>query len=203
MSKAFDKVWHQGLIFKLRSVGVSDSLLCIIESFLSNRSQRVLLNGQPSDWLLIKAGGPQGSILGPLFFLIYINDLSDSLLSTVKLFADDTLFSVVNDSNISANKLNKNLQKTSEWAYRWKMPFNPDFHKQAQEVVFSRKLTKSWWWWIIFVVWLTDKRCLALFPVGTIVRDPHHHESLICCEQDLNLCRIWVQALLSEVVQQW
>ena len=76
--------------------------------------------------------------------LIYINDLSDNLLSTVKLFADDTsLFSVVNDSNISANELNKDLQKISEWAFKWKMAFNPDLIKQAQKVVFSRKLKKS------------------------------------------------------------
>ena len=143
MSKAFDKVWHQGLIFKLKSIGVSDSLLSLIESFLSNRFQRVLLNGQTSEWLPVKAGVPQGSILGPLFFLIYINDLSDDLVSTIKLFADDTsLFSVVHDSNISANELNNDLQKISEWAYKWKMSFNPDLNKQAQEVIFSRKLNK-------------------------------------------------------------
>ena len=85
MSKAFDKVWHQGLIFKLKSVGVSDSLLNLIESFLSNRFQRVLLNGQTSEWLPVKAGVPQGSILGSFFFLIYFNDTSDDLVSTVKL----------------------------------------------------------------------------------------------------------------------
>ena len=103
MSKAFGKVWHQGLILKLKSIGFSDSLLSFTESFLSNRFQRVLLNGQTSEWLPVKTGVPQGSILGPLFFLIYINDLSDDLVSTVKLFADDTsLFSVVHDSNISA-----------------------------------------------------------------------------------------------------
>ena len=113
--KTFDKVWHEGLIFKLRSVEVSNSLLHFIESFLCNRFQRVLLDGQPSEWLPIKAGLPQGFILGTLFFLIYINDLSENLLSTVKLLADDTsLFSVVNDSNISANELNKDLQKISE-----------------------------------------------------------------------------------------
>ena len=114
-----------------------------MESFLSNRFQRVLLNGQTSEWLPVKAGVPQGSILGPLFFLIYINDLSDDLVSTIKLFADDTsLFSVVHDSNISANELNNDLQKISEWAYKWKMSFNPDLNKQAQEVIFSRKLNK-------------------------------------------------------------
>ena len=74
MSKAFDKVWHKRLIFKVESVVVSDSLLCLIESFLlSNRFQRVLLNGQPTEWLPVQAGVPQGSILGPLFFLNYIN----------------------------------------------------------------------------------------------------------------------------------
>ena len=74
MSKAFDKVWHEGLIFKLKSVGVSDPLLRLIESFLSNKFQRVLLNGQTSEWLPVEAGLPQGSIPGPLFFLIYIKD---------------------------------------------------------------------------------------------------------------------------------
>ena len=144
MFKAFDKVWHQGLIFKLKSVEVSDSLLRLIESFLSNRFQIVLLNGQTSDWLPVKAGVQKAPFLEHFFFLIYINGLSDNLLSTVKLFADDTsLFSVVNDSNISANGLNKDLQKISEWGYKWKMSFNPDFNKQVQEVVFSRKLTKS------------------------------------------------------------
>ena len=100
MSKALDKVWNQGLIFKLRSVGVSNSLLNLIEAFLSNRFQRILLNGQISKWLPVKADVPQGYILDPPFFLIYINDLSDDLVSTVKLFADDTsLFSVVRDND--------------------------------------------------------------------------------------------------------
>ena len=87
---------------------------------------------------------PQGSTLQTLFFLIYINDLSDNILSTIKLFADGTsIFSVVNDANVSADELNKDLQKISEWVYRWKMSFNPDLNKQAQEVNFSRKQNKS------------------------------------------------------------
>ena len=106
--------------------------------------QRVILNSQTLEWLPVKAGVPQGSILGPLFFLIYINDLSVDITSTVKLFADDTsLFSIVHDPNTSANELNKDLQKISEWAYQWKISFNPDQNKQTQEVIFSRKITKS------------------------------------------------------------
>ena len=76
--------------------------------------------------------------------MIYINDLSDDLSSNPKLFADDTsLFSVVHDKNTSANELNNDLRKISNWAYQWKMSFNPDPLKQAQEVIFSRKMTKT------------------------------------------------------------
>ena len=112
MSKAFDKICHEGLIFKLKSMGISDALLKLIKSFLTNRFQRVVFNGQTSEWLPVKAGVPQGSILGPLFFLIYINDLSVDITSTVKLFADDTsLFSIVHDPNTSTNELNKDLKR--------------------------------------------------------------------------------------------
>ena len=118
MSKAFDKVWHEGLIFKLKSMGICHDLLDLIGSFLENRFQRVVLNGQTSEWLPVRAGVPQGSLLGPLFFLIYINDLSVDIRSTVKLFADDTsLFSIIHDAKTTAYKLNKDLQKIAEWAH--------------------------------------------------------------------------------------
>ena len=89
---------------------------------------------------MVKAGVPQGSILGPLFFLVYINDLPNRLLSNLKLFADDiSISSVVKDHLYSSNKLNENLSKICQWAYQWKMSFNPDVSKQAQEVIFSPK----------------------------------------------------------------
>ena len=86
---------------------------------------------------------PQGSILGPLFFLTYINDLSENIESTVKLFADDAcLFSVVHN-NISAEVLNRDLQKIFEWAHKWKISFNTDVSKHIQEVIFSKIQAKS------------------------------------------------------------
>ena len=143
ISKAFDKVWHDGLIFKLKHNGIRGNMLRILVSFLKDRYQRVVLNGQSSNWTNIRAGVPQGSILGPLLFLIYINDISDNLESDVKLFADDTsLFSAVFDPNISAMTLNNDLAKINLWAYQWKMSFNPTVLKQAHEVIFSRKRNK-------------------------------------------------------------
>ena len=89
---------------------------------MTDRSQRVLLNGQCSNWQPILAGVPQGSILGPLLFLIYINDLPDGLRSNIKLFADDTsLFSVVKNKEGSASDLISDLDMISKWAYNWRM----------------------------------------------------------------------------------
>ena len=112
----------------------------LLTDFLKNRKQRVTLNGQTSFWTEVNAGVPQGSILGPLLFLIYINDLPDGLSSNVKLFADDTsLFSVVYDIHSSASDLNKDLKTINEWAFQWKMSFNPNPNKQAQELFFTKK----------------------------------------------------------------
>ena len=112
------------MILKLNQYGILENLLRLIKCFLKNRKQRVVLNGQTSSWTNVLAGVPQGSILDPLFFLIYINDLSDDLSSNPKLFADDTsFFSVVPDKNISANELNNDLRKISNCVYQWKMSF--------------------------------------------------------------------------------
>ena len=116
ISKVFDKVWHDGLIFKLKSYGVEGGLLLLIKNYLHNREQRVVLNGQTSEWRKIKAGVPQGSVLGPLLFLIYINDLPDGITSICKIFADDTsLFSKVLDVNKSVNELNSDLERINQW----------------------------------------------------------------------------------------
>ena len=140
ISKAFDKVWHEGLIFKLEQNGIEGNLLAFFKSYLSNRNQRVVINGSESDWGIIEAGVPQGSVLGPLLFLIYINDLEKGIKSGIKFFADDTsLFSIVRDVDISADDLNHDLNLISQWAFQWKMSFNPDPNKQAVQVIFSNK----------------------------------------------------------------
>ena len=136
ISKAFDKVWHKGLLYKLKSLGISGELYSLLENYLSGRT---------SSWRLVLAGVPQGSIMGPLLFLIYTNDLPSELQSNVKLFADDTsLFTVVKDKNESVNILNNDLQSISTWAYNWKMLFNPDSSKPAQEsAIFKKKENSS------------------------------------------------------------
>ena len=140
ISKAFDKVWHDGLIFKLKQNGVSGSLLMFFQNYLNNRQQRVTINGSYSVISAVESGVPQGSVLGPLLFLIYINELEKNIKSNIKFFADDTmLFSIVKDPNISASDLNHDLNIIYQWAHQWKMQFNPDPTKQATEVLFSCK----------------------------------------------------------------
>ena len=88
--KTFGKVWYVGLIHKLKCNGISDNLLSIFQDYLLNRNQRVILNGLESTWRETYAGVPQGSVLGPLLFLVYINDLPDDILSEMRLFAADS-----------------------------------------------------------------------------------------------------------------
>ena len=139
ISKAFDKVWHEGILFKLKLYGVNGEVLTLLTNYLHERYQRVLLNGQSSSWELVKSRLPQGSVLGPLLFLMYINDLPDNLKSNCKIFADTSLFYKVFDEHVSRATSNKDLELINNWAFQWKMQFNPDRNKQAQELYFSKK----------------------------------------------------------------
>ena len=116
ISEAFDKVWHEGLLLKLNQNGISGNLLKLLRDFLSYRKRRVVLNGQHSSWDNVNLGVQQGSVLGLLLFLIYINDLSNNLSSNCKHFADDTsLFSVVNNIHTSATTLSQDLKAITNW----------------------------------------------------------------------------------------
>ena len=130
LSKAFDK--------PLKAYGVQREQLSLLKNYIENREQRVVLNGQTSEWRKTMSGILQGSVLGPLLSLIYINDLPDGINSLCKIFADGTsLFQKVYEMHKSASNLNDDLEKISYWAL--KMEFNLDPNKQANEVIFSRK----------------------------------------------------------------
>ena len=100
ISKAFDRVWIKCLLFKLEQCGINGDVLKWIESYLTGRTQRVFVGSSLSQSQVTSAGVPQGSVLGPLFFLIYINDIADNLLSITRIFADDTSLAFT-ASNIS------------------------------------------------------------------------------------------------------
>ena len=111
ISKTSDKVWHSVVLLKLQTYGVDGELLSLLKNYIENCKQMVVLNDQTSEWRKLISGVPQGSVLGPLLFLIYINGWNN-IFDTGKI---------------------------SEWEFQWKMQFNPDSNKQANEVILSRK----------------------------------------------------------------
>ena len=105
-----------------------DQIIKWVENYLTNRSQQVVLDGYTSSPRSTNSGVPQGSVLGPFLFLLYINDISKNLQNPVRLFADDTsLFAIVdNDMNNSANSLTNDLEIIHQWSKQWAMDFNPE-----------------------------------------------------------------------------
>ena len=125
VSKAFDRVWHAGLVHKLRAAGITGNLLKWFVSYLKNRRQRVVISGAQSEWKYIHDGVPQGSILGPLLFPLYINDNVIEIGSNTRLFADDTsLFIIVENPDTAAEILNDGLHKISVWVIDWLVKFS-------------------------------------------------------------------------------
>ena len=117
-AKAFDKVPHARLLIKLKALGVNNQVSSWIEAWLRDRRQRVI-SGEESAWSAVSRGVPQGSIIGPLLFIVYINDLDEKMTSTVLTFADDTKIS----SN-SQHELQRDLDTAVEWAQTWQLQFN-------------------------------------------------------------------------------
>ena len=140
ISKAFDRVWHKGLLFKLRAAGISCSFLNWFADYLNDRKQKVVLPGASSSWTSVGAGVPQGSILGPLLFLLYINDIVEDINSSIRLFADDTSLYIIVDNPIqAAEQLNSDLQKIHRWATKRLVSFNPE---KSESILLSRKYNK-------------------------------------------------------------
>ena len=131
ISKAFDRVWHAGLLHKLKSYGISGQIFGLISSFLSNRRLRVVLDGKSSQEYPVNAGVPQDSILGPTLFLLYINDLPDDVICDIAIYADDTtLYSKCDQASDLwqqlelASELESDLRDTVDWGKKCLVDFN-------------------------------------------------------------------------------
>ena len=126
VSKAFDRVWQKGLIFKLKQNDIDGELLEWISDYLSGRKQKVVIRNTSSSLMRAEAGVPQGSVLGPLLLLVYINDIAESLLSLTRLFADDSslFYSAVTIKDIEC-MINHDLRMLVSWAARLLINFNP------------------------------------------------------------------------------
>jgi len=123
--KAFDKVGHHRLAYKLSWYGISSQTSEWIKDFLFGRTQRVVVDGFSSSTKQVLSGVPQGSVLGPYLFLFYINDISQDLHSTVRLFADDTMIYLTVSNERDAGLLQQDLNTLSQWADTWMMEFHP------------------------------------------------------------------------------
>jgi hypothetical protein len=142
ISKAFDKVWHQGLLFKLEQVGIGGTLLEWFSSYLDNRKQRVVVNGQSSDLKHLHAGVPQGSILGPLLWLIYVSDMTDNTKCKAGKFADDIMFTkqITEHLDTAVEIVNCDLESTLDWSEQWRATFSAS---KACFLRASKKVTKE------------------------------------------------------------
>ena len=122
--KAFDKVPHQRRILKLKSHGMGNSIINWIEQWLTDRRQRVVVDGEVSNWKSVLSGVPQGSVLGPILFLVYINDLEEGVIGKILKFADDTkLFTKTKEIGDKQN-LQDDVDKLVKWSEKWQMLFN-------------------------------------------------------------------------------
>ena len=126
VSKAFDKVWHRGLLYKLkRKYGLCNNIFKWFSSYLNERKQRVINEGFHSTWLDTMVGVPQGSVLGPYLFLLYINDIVDNISGNIRLLAYDTsLFTVVENAD-SVKLLNEDIYKIIKKSKEWCIILNP------------------------------------------------------------------------------
>ena len=124
-TKAFDKVPHKRLIHKLNYYGISGSIATWIETFLIGRTQQVVVNGATSSSTIVTSGEPQGTVLGPLLFLLYINDLPDNLSTSVRLLADDCILYTPIRTQNDSSLLQNDLFKLQKWQDKWLMKFNP------------------------------------------------------------------------------
>ena len=180
------------MIFRLKQNRIAGNRLKLSESYL--QKNRVVLNGLHSDYSVIKSGVPQGSVLGPLLFLVYINYPERNIKSHVNFFADHTmLFSIINDPIVSANNLNHDLDIIYQWAHQWKTEFNPDFKKQASEVTFSCKKMKPNHPLLVFngsaVAQVNEQKHLVLILESDLSFEKHLNEIMIEAKNNIGFLK--------------
>ena len=150
VSKAIDRVWHKGLMFKFRQNGIEGKLLEWLNSYLSQRKQKVCIKSCFSGLKSIFAGVQQGSVLGPLLFLVYINEIAKHLLSLTRLVADDSsLFYAAAHIADIAGIINHDLQLLTSWVRQWLITFNP---LKTEAVLFTLKKLDSFLNWFLIII---------------------------------------------------
>ena len=185
VSKAFDRVWHKGIIHKLEVAGIGGKLLSWFESYLSSRKQRVILNGCQSSIKEIYAGVPQGSILGPLLFLIYINDITDVVKTNIRLYADDSsIFVIGNDKFEMARELNTDIERVTNWGTQWLVNFNPS---KTISVNFTSK---------------PADHTYPLYMNNSRIKDMDNHKHLGCILQSNGKWNLNIQNIISKCTRQ-
>ena len=122
--KAFDTVPHRRLLSKLLTYGVDGDILMWIENFLTERKMRVIVNGITAKWTRVNSGVPQGSVLGPILFLLYVNELPDIVKSSIKMFADDTKIWKTLKTDADVHSLQEDLDTLEQWSQKWLLKFN-------------------------------------------------------------------------------
>ncbi len=125
-AKAFDSVPHQRLLRKCKALGIEDKVLSWIAAFLTNRRQCVNVNGTASDWTEVVSGVPQGSVIGPVLFIIFINDMPNNIQNFIALFADDAKLYGKSSSSMDRNSLQEDLSTLQQWSDKWQLSFNTD-----------------------------------------------------------------------------
>ena len=187
-SKAFDSVPHKRLLIKLHRIGIRGQLLQWIEAFISKRQQRVVVDGQ-SEWSPVTSGVPQGSILGPLLFLIYVNDIGHGLKSQARLFADDcTIFREVS-SKSDIDALQCDLVKIYQWTQKWQLHLNLS---KCKAICISNKRSPPSAQYLINNVplqWVDTFKYLGITINQKLKWDDHSTNAVLKASRMLNLLR--------------
>ncbi len=148
-AKAFDSVPHQRLLLKLENLGIRGNVLNWIKGFISDRQQRVFLDGEASNWEYVLSGVPQGSILGPLLFILYVNDIGTNVKSTIRLFADDCVIYNRIKERSDCMMLQNDIDTIYRWTQDWQLSLNTskckamDFTNKRKPIRFNYVLNKN------------------------------------------------------------